>query len=227
MRPPICCSGGQTGSVRAPLSVSAALALAGLMTLSGCAAAVVGTAGAAGVATVQERTVGEAVDDATTSNEIKVRLISERGFGEVDVEVEGGQVLLTGRVNTPEERVRAEDVAWSVRGTKSVANEVKIEAPGGFISNVSDEFITARVRAALIADSDVRSLNVNIETYDGVVYLMGLVRSQKELEEAAEKASFVRGVKQVVSFMRVRQPRKTPDAASAQPRDANKELLGG
>ncbi|MEL6284847.1 MAG: BON domain-containing protein [Pseudomonadota bacterium] len=176
-------------------------------TLTGCAAAVVGTAGAVGVASVQERSVGAAIDDAGTSNEIKSRLLSERGYGEVDVEVEGGQVLLTGRVNTPEERVRAEDVAWSVSSTVSVANEINIEPPGGFISNVSDEFTTARVRAALLAASDVRSVNINIETYDGVVYLMGLVRSQSELEEAAEKASFVRGVKQVVSFMRVREAR--------------------
>ncbi|MEM7765924.1 MAG: BON domain-containing protein [Pseudomonadota bacterium] len=203
------------------------LALA-ILASSGCAAAVVGSAGAVGVAAVQERTVGEAVDDAATSADIKTRLLSERGYGEVDVEVEGGQVLLTGRVNTPEERVRAEDVAWSVTGTQSVANEVKIEPAGGFIANLGDEFITARVRAALVAASDVRSVNINVETYDGVVYLMGLVRTSRELEEAAEKASLVRGVNQVVSFMRVREARQTPQAAPVvQGTDTDSELLGG
>lgn len=211
-----------------PLPRAAALPILILLgtALSGCAAAVVGTAGAVGVASVQERSVGEAVDDAATSNAIKARLISERGYGEVDVEVEGGQVLLTGRVNTPEERVRAEDVAWSVAGTQSVANEIRIEPAGGFVANLSDEWITARVRTALVAASDVRSVNINIETYDGVVYLMGLVRTQKELEEAAEKASYVRGVNQVVSFMRVRDERQRPAPVTSGGTDGG-ELLGG
>ena len=196
----------------------------GLVPLTGCAAAVVGTAGAVGVASVQERTVGEAVDDAATSNEVKARLLSNRGYGEVDVEVEGGLVLLTGRVNTPEERVMAEDIAWSVGGTQNVANEIRIEPAGGFISNVSDEFITARVRAALVGSSSVKSYNFNIETYDGVVYLMGLARSTDEIEAAAENASRVRGVKQVVSFMRVRE-RSTANRPA--PIRDDSELLGG
>lgn len=206
---------------------AAGLVLAG-MALSGCAAAVVGTAGAVGIASVQERSVGDAIDDASTSTAIKSRLLSTRGYGEVDVEVEGGQVLLTGRVNTPEERVRAEDVAWSVEGTQSVANEIRIEPAGGFVANLSDEWITARVRSALVTASDVRAVNINIETYGGVVYLMGLVRSQGELEEAAEKASYVSGVKQVVSFMRVREPRPRPEAAPvSQGASRDRELLGG
>ena len=76
----------------------AALALASPIALSGCVAAAVGTAGAVGLAAVQERTMGEAVDDATASNEIKAKLLSEGGYGEVDVEVANGLALLSGRV---------------------------------------------------------------------------------------------------------------------------------
>lgn len=57
----------------------------------GCAVAALGTAGAVGVAAAQEKSLGEAVDDATASNEIKSKLLSESAnkFGEVDVEVTG------------------------------------------------------------------------------------------------------------------------------------------
>jgi len=192
--------------------------------LGGCVAAAVGTAGAVGVAAVQDRTVGEAVDDASASNEIKAKLLAEGGYGEVDVEVSNGLALLSGRVASPEMRVKAEDIAWSSTRVTDVANEIQIEAPGGFFANASDELITARVRSSLIAARDIKSVNFNIETYNGVVYLMGLARSDAELEAAAEKASLVGGVNRVVSYVRVRE---TPRRAGAVTRAPADELLGG
>lgn len=217
--------------------------IAGLMILplSGCVAAAVGTAGAVGVAAAQERTVGEAIDDATTSNEIKAMMVSEGGLGEVDVEVAGGLVLLSGRVNSPEQRRRAENIAWSVERTLDVANEIQVRRPGGFLENLQDEVTTARVRRALLASSTVRSYNFNIETYDGVVYLMGIARTHEEMVAAAEEASYVGGVKQVVSYIRVRDPRPmaaqsaSPPVQGAAPGayesdagpSADRDLLGG
>jgi len=176
-----------------------------VLLLQGCVAAAVGGAGAVGTAVVQEKSVGTALDDATASSEIKGKLIQEsrKRFGEVDVEVSDGLVLLSGRVNSPEDRIFAERTAWSSSRTKDVANEVKIEGPGGFIANMSDAVISTRVRAALAGSRTVRSVNFNVETYNGVVYLMGIARSQKELEHAAEKASYVGGVNEVVSYVRL------------------------
>lgn len=190
--------------MRSVLAISSLLAA---VSLTSCAAAVVGTAGAVGMTSVQEKTLGEAVDDATASNEIKAKLLNESGarFGEVDVEVSSGLVLLSGRVNDPADRTYAEGIAWSSSRTQDVANEIRIEPPGGFFANVSDEIITGRVRARLIGSSTVKSVNYNIETYDGVVYLMGIARSTEELRAAAEEASRVGGVKQVVSYVRVRE----------------------
>ena len=83
------------------------------LALPGCAAAVIGTAGAVGLTSVQEKTMGEALDDATASNEIKAKLLNESGarFAEVDVEVANGLVLLSGRVNEPQDRTFAEGIA--------------------------------------------------------------------------------------------------------------------
>ncbi len=173
--------------------------------LTGCVAvAAGGVAGAVGVVALQEKSVGQSIDDAATSNAIKSELLSEDGYGEVDVEVANGLVLLSGRVIAPEMRVEAERIAWSVDGTEDVANEIQIEPPGGFRKNASDAWISTRVRARLLADRDVRLANFNVETYDGVVYLMGLARTDEEHREAAERASLVPGVKKVVSYVQVR-----------------------
>ena len=201
------------------------LAVASLAVLPGCAAAVLGAGTAVGVAAVQEKSIGEAVDDATASNEIKTKLLgSDAGdFTEVDVEVSTGIVLLSGRVNSPEERIEAERLAWSSSRTLDVANEIRIEGPGGWMANVSDEVITARVRSRLIGSSTVKSVNYNVETYNGVVYLMGLARTEEELRAAAEEASVVGGVKQVVSYVRLR---SGPEASSSRSVNSD-ELVGG
>lgn len=215
------------------MSARLAAAAASLIALAatGCVAAAVGTAGAVGVAAVQERTVGQAVDDAATSNEIKAQLIAEGGMNEVDVEVESDLVLLSGRVDTPAQRTRAEDIAWSVERVTDVANEIRIGRPGSFMDQLSDEMTTARVRRALVASSSVRSYNFNIETYDGIVYLMGIARTHEEMVAAAEEAAHVGGVKQVVSYIRVRDPARgaasVADDTSASEAAAERELVGG
>ncbi|MEO0982565.1 MAG: BON domain-containing protein [Pseudomonadota bacterium] len=178
---------------------------AGAMSLSGCVVAAVGAAGMAGVTIAQERSVGQAIDDASTSTQIKTLLLDEgERFSEVDVEMSGGLALLSGRVDAVEDRARAEQLAWGVKRVEDVANEIQIGPAGGFGSQVSDEFITARVRAALFGSRQIRSYNFNIETYDGVVYLMGVARSPEELQRAAEKASYVSGVEKVVSYVVLR-----------------------
>lgn len=196
----------------------AAAALLLALPLGGCAVAAVGAAGAVGLAAAKDKTLGETVDDTTTSGEIKAKLLSEsfNRFAEVDVEVNDGLVLLSGRVDSPKDRVEAEGIAWTAVGAHDVANEIKIEPAGGFVANMSDEIISGRVRARLIGSSTVKSLNYNIETYDRVVYLMGTARSAEELKRAAHEASVVAGVKQVVSYVRIREPFAAPPAPAAQ-----------
>ena len=210
--------------------IVASLSLIALLPgLSGCATAIVGAAGATAVTATQERSFGEALDDAAVSNEIKSKLLANGGMTEVDVEVAAGVVLLSGRVWTPELRLKAESLAWSVRRADDVANEIRVEAPGGFFANASDELISTRVRARLLGSSTVQANNFNVETYGGTVYLLGVARSARELEQAAEEASKVGGVNQVVSYVRLRNDRgEIVPYTPAQPAAADGgELLGG
>ncbi|MEM8617276.1 MAG: BON domain-containing protein [Pseudomonadota bacterium] len=207
-------------------------AITALPIMAGCAAGVVGAGAAVGVTAAQEKTAGEALDDATASGEIKAKLLRQGGMGEVDVEVAGGLVLLSGRVISPDKRMLAEQIAWSSSRANDVANEIRIEAPGGFWQNASDEIITARVRSRLLGASDVRMANFNVETYGGVVYLLGIARSPEELQRAAEEASYVGGVQQVVSYVRLRDTRGqvvpfTNGAPQRQTTARPGELLGG
>lgn len=176
--------------------------------VSGCMTAAVGAAASVGVYALQDRTVGEGIDDAVVSNRVKMRLMAadNAAFGEVDVEVANGNVLLSGATPTAEHRQAAETIARSAAPAHNVYNETFVGARSGFVRSAQDELITAQIRARLTASRSVHAINVNIETFQGNVYLMGLARSQQELQRAAEIASVVPGVQRVVSFMQVRAP---------------------
>jgi osmotically-inducible protein OsmY len=201
--------------MRASLGLS--LALLACSGSSGCMTAAVAGAAGVGLFAVQDRTIGEGIDDAAASAELKAKLLraESNAFARVDVEVAIGRALLSGAVPTMEHRLEAERLAWTVRQIGAVSNEIVVGPRTGFLRSAYDEAITAQVRARLLADRAVRSININIETYDGVVYLMGLTRSQEELSRAAESAAYVRGVRKVVSYMEVRE--RPADVASRRP----------
>jgi osmotically-inducible protein OsmY len=173
-------------------SVAAVFAVAALVSLGGCFA-------------VQEKTFGESLDEATAGTTIKSKLFGEGAsrFGEVDVEVAGRFVLLSGRVPSQADKAEAERVAWSVSSVDEVANELVIDK-FNMGRDINDRWITEQVRARIISDSDVKGVNYNIQVYNGVVYLLGIAKSEDELRRAAEHASKVKGVQKVVSYVKMR-----------------------
>jgi len=183
-------------------------AFAASASVGGCVTAALGTAASVGVYAMQDRTIGEGIDDATASNQVKMRLMAadSAAFAEVDVEVANGNLLLSGAAPTAEHRQAAETIARSVGTVHNVYNEIFVGQRSGLARNAQDEFITAQIRTRLTASPSVRAININIETFHGNVYLMGTARSDHELQRAAEIASIVPGVRRVVSFMQVRTP---------------------
>ena len=70
-------------------------------------------------------------------------------------------------------------------------------------TQVSDSSITASVKAKLLADSDVAGHNVDVDTEEGVVYLIGRVDTEAEKAEAERLARSVDGVQSVVNHLKV------------------------
>lgn len=197
---------GDTRAMRRPVLILAAIAACSAT--SGCVTAVVGTAANVGLFAFQDRTIGQGIDDASMSQQVKMRLMAADrvAFQQVDVEVAGGNVLLSGAAPTQEHKQAAETLARSVPYATNIYNEIFVGPPSSFARNAQDEWITAQIRTRFTTSSSVRAININIETFNGNVYLMGTARSEQELHRAAEIASLVSGVERVVSFMQVVAP---------------------
>jgi len=64
---------------------------------------------------------------------------------------------------------------------------------------VDDTWITTKVKADLLATSDVSGLELNVETVEGVVSLTGDVDTQAEADRAVAVAKGIKGVSRVDS----------------------------
>jgi hyperosmotically inducible protein len=62
---------------------------------------------------------------------------------------------------------------------------------------VGDAAITAKIKTALLAESTVKSLDINVNTVDRVVTLTGTADSLASSQKAAEIAAVVSEVKRV------------------------------
>lgn len=161
---------------------------------------------------LSDRTFGEALDDSSAATEIKTRLFGAGGFnrfGEVDVAVVDRFVLLSGRVPAEADRKEAERIAWQVASVDEVANELQIDSYD-LGRDLNDSWIVEQVRLRLLADNDIKGSNFNIQAHSGVVYLLGLARTDEELRKAAEHASLVKGVTKVVSYVKMRERGSPP-----------------
>jgi len=67
-----------------------------------------------------------------------------------------------------------------------------------------DSTITAKVKAAILGDPDLKVLQINVETFKGVVQLSGFVNSPQAVSRAVEVARGVRGVKSVTNNLIVK-----------------------
>ena len=62
---------------------------------------------------------------------------------------------------------------------------------------VDDSVITTKVKSLLAADDFLKSFQIGVETYKGVVQLSGFVNSQAAVDKAVEIANSVQGIKSV------------------------------
>lgn len=81
------------------------------------------------------------------------------------------------------------------------ATTAKHEGTGEY---VDDTVITGKVKTAILAEPTLKSAEINVETFKGVVQLSGFVSSRAAEEKAVAVAKGVGGVKSVKNDMRLK-----------------------
>jgi osmotically-inducible protein OsmY len=171
--------------------------------LSGCASAILGVGTAAVAASSTEKGFSTSVADTQIYAKLTDRFIKTNVslVTAVDVSVNDGAVLLTGKVKTPEEKILATRLAWEIRGVREVVNELQVTDSSSIKDIAKDLAASATLRTKLITDSDISSLNFSIDVVNGTVYLSGVATNADEMNRVVAHARDVRFTQQVVSYI--------------------------
>jgi osmotically-inducible protein OsmY len=89
-------------------------------------------------------------------------------------------------------------VLFSMLGCASTAKQ---EGTGEYID---DTVITTKVKAAIFNEPMLKSTEINVETFKGVVQLSGFVNSAGDIQKAVSVARSVKGVTSVKNDMRMK-----------------------
>ncbi len=81
------------------------------------------------------------------------------------------------------------------------ASTTKSEGTGEYLD---DTVITAKVKTAIFEQPGLKSAEINVETFKGMVQLSGFVKSQADINTAVATARNVKGVSSVKNDMRVK-----------------------
>lgn len=81
------------------------------------------------------------------------------------------------------------------------ASTAKQEGTGEYLD---DTAITTKVKAAIFNEPTLKSTEINVETFKGVVQLSGFVSSKADSDKAAQLAREVKGVTSVKNDMRMK-----------------------
>ena len=182
---------------------SSFLLISSALALSGCVNAAIGIGTAAVAASTTEKGLSTSVSDSVIQTKLSDSFIqtSQSIFLNVETSVNDGSVLLTGKLKTQEEKILATRLSWEIRGVREVINEIQLSDASSFKSSAKDLAASAQLRAALIRDADISSLNFSIDVVNGIVYLSGVAENEEERERVVAHAQELRFAKQVVSYI--------------------------
>lgn len=184
------------------VGVVASLALG--LAVSGCVPLVVGGAVASGASIADERRgFSGFVDDngiRLAINDLWMRH-SASMHGRLEITVDQGRVMLTGRAQNAQERLDAVRLAWEAKGVKEVINEIQIGPSPGLADSARDRWISTQFRTAITVDMDVGSHNYAFTTSERVIYLLGTAKNRAELDRVIDHARRMPEVERVVDHV--------------------------
>jgi osmotically-inducible protein OsmY len=93
-----------------------------------CAVVVTVLVFAMGCQSATGKSAGTVVDDTSITASVKAKLVADKpaNLTRVDVDTNNGTVYLNGMVDSPEQKARAEQLAWQATGVKTVVNNLQV-----------------------------------------------------------------------------------------------------
>ena len=147
------------------------------------------------------RTLGTQIDDSIMQKTLTARILAKdkKYFLSVKSKVLDGRIFLTGKVDSPDEKLQITKIAWETKGTRSVRNDIKIKEEFNFKQSAKDILITTQLRTALIVNKNIKATNYQIDTYKKKIYVYGIAQTSEEKDLVISEAKEILDVKNVIA----------------------------
>ena len=170
--------------------------------LAGCAG--VGSKGLFGTGVsvaLDPRTVGTQIDDSIMQKTISAKILARdsKYLLSVKSKVLDGRIFLTGKVDSPEEKLMITKLAWETKGARSVRNDIKIKEEFNFKQSAKDLLITSQLRTSIIVNKNIKATNYQIDTYKKKIYIYGIALTSEEKDLVISEAKEILDVEDVIA----------------------------
>jgi osmotically-inducible protein OsmY len=147
------------------------------------------------------RTVGTQIDDSIMEKNLSTRIFvrNKKYLLSVKSKVLDGRIFMTGKVDSPEEKLQLTKLAWETKGARSVRSDIKIKEEFNFIQSAKDILITSQLRTAIILNKNIKATNYQIDTYKKKIYVYGIALSLEEKDLVISEAKEILDVKDVIA----------------------------
>ena len=172
------------------------------LVLSGCAGvSSKGLFGTGVSVALDPRTVGTQIDDSIMQKTISGKILArdKKYLLSVKTKVLDGRIFITGKVDTPEEKLILTKLAWETKGARSVRNDIKIKEDFNFKQSAKDLLITSQLRTAIIVNKNIKATNYQIDTYKKKIYIYGIALTSEEKDLVISEAKEILDVEDVIA----------------------------
>ena len=147
------------------------------------------------------RTVGTQIDDSIMEKSVSAKILSrdKKYLLTVKTKVIDGRIFVTGKVDSPEEKLMITKLAWETKGARSVRNDIKIKEEFNFKQSAKDLLITSQLRTAIIVNKNIKATNYQIDTYKKKIYIYGIALTSEEKDLVISEAKEILDVEDVIA----------------------------
>ena len=147
------------------------------------------------------RTVGTQIDDSIMQKTISAKILAKdkKYLISVKTKVLDGRIFITGKVDSPEEKLLITKLAWETKGARSVRNDIKIKEEFNFKQSAKDVLITSQLRTAIIVNKNIKATNYQIDTYKKKIYIYGIALTSEEKDLVISEAREILDVEDVIA----------------------------
>ena len=184
------------------MKINKILSLFLLLILSACVGtSSTGVFGTGVTIALDPRTVGTQIDDSIMQKNLSAKLITMNTHYilSVKTKVLDGRIFITGKVDTIEEKLKITKLGWEIKGARSVKNDLQIKDKFNFKQAAKDLLITSQLRAAMITNKKIKSVNYNIDTYKKKIYVYGIALTSEEKDLVISEAKEIVDVEDVIA----------------------------